>query len=455
MRKSLIIACLVAMAGLSATAQNSAINTAIFAKQNFDYVKAKATIDKAVLHEKTSTSAKAWYYRGEIYQNIAAMKSDWDSYLEGLRLTNVTEYSKALDKAKNPEALDEIKNLSDDPSAIAFESYMKSRSFDTKGKHKNDIDNNLRSLTIVDFNEAGKLYNEGTKGKEVDKDMLMASYNFYDRVLTMVDAMGPVAQVSFKFDLTSGDDDDGDAMDEELKFIHFYMARVAYYSDQNDLAKAKYQELIDMKYESADIYRELANIYASEDNVQAQKDLWATARENLVGNNEIAIDEAAFYQRIGETDVLFDKLEEAIRLNPDEPSLYNVLGGIYTQKIVSHNNEVHSEEPDEASQLSDEDYKKYFARAEELLGTAQEMAPSEPSNWTQLGSLYLSEGLVAYNSNNGLSFSAADQKKSKVYVEQFKASFAKAKVQFEKALEVDPENQDAAKYLKQIELWSN
>lgn len=450
MRKSLLIACVVTLAGLSAYAQNSAINTAIFAKQNFDYVKAKASIDKAVAHEKTSTSAKAWYIHGEIYQNIAAMKSDWDNYLLGLRNISMTEYTKA--QTKTNEEIEEIQNLSDDPSAVSFDSYMKSVQFDAKGKYKNDIDRNLRSLTIVDFNKAGELYNDGVKGSEVDKEMLKSSYNYYERVLKMIDAMTAASQESFKSDLTSGDDEDGDAMDIELNFIDFYMARVAYYSDQNEKAKKHYKKLIDLNYDSPDIYRELAAIYQEEEDVEAERNLWASARANRPADNAIAIDEAAFYQRIGETDVLFNKLEEAIKLNPETSSLYNVLGGIYTQKIVNHNNAVSSADDKEAL-LDDATYAKYHDRAEELLKKAQELDASEVSNYTQLGSLYLSEGLVAYNENNNLPIS--ESKKSAALVKQFKAAFAKAKEQFEKALTVDPENKEAKEYLNKIKLWSN
>lgn len=51
--------------------QGIAILNATTYRDQGDLIKAKEFIDKAVIHEKTSTSAKAWYYRGLIYFDLA------------------------------------------------------------------------------------------------------------------------------------------------------------------------------------------------------------------------------------------------------------------------------------------------------------------------------------------------------------------------------------------------
>jgi len=448
MRKSLSIAIALMFAALGAFAQRPAVTTAIFDIGEFNYEKAKEGLDKAVKHEKTATDPKAWYYRGVVYQNLANMKFDWNSYIGTL---DAGSYAKALEISKNEDDVKRLQNLSDDPSAVAHESFAKALEYDLKGKYKKKVDIGLMALGFVVFNEAGKLYNDGVKDGETDKDMLITAYERYQRVFDILDIMTVVKQAEFRSELTKDDE----TMDDDLHFIKFYQARVAYYADANDKAKPLYQELVDAKYESADIYRELANIYAQEKDVESERALWNTARENLPKDNAIAIDEAAFYQRIGEMDKLFGKLEEAIKLNPNEPSLYNVLGGIYASKVVEHNNNVGAEpeDKDESKILSDEDYQKYLARAEELLKKAQEMQPEEVTNYTQLGNMYASQGIVPYNANRNLGFSAADQKKGKVLQAEYKEHFTKAKTEIDKALELDPEHSEAQDLQTKLGLW--
>lgn len=68
-----IIACAALVIALQGTAvgQGVAILNATTYREQGDLVKAKEFIDKAVVHEKTSTSAKAWYYKGLIYFDLA------------------------------------------------------------------------------------------------------------------------------------------------------------------------------------------------------------------------------------------------------------------------------------------------------------------------------------------------------------------------------------------------
>lgn len=68
-----MIACAALFFALNHTvsAQGVAILNATTYREQGDLIKAKEFIDKAVLHEKTSTSAKAWYYKGLIYFDLA------------------------------------------------------------------------------------------------------------------------------------------------------------------------------------------------------------------------------------------------------------------------------------------------------------------------------------------------------------------------------------------------
>ena len=123
---ALIVTCL---SGSLAYSQNAKVQTAYnFYKPEYkQYDKAKEAIDEAVLNEKTSTSAKAWYYRGLIYQ--------------------------ALYKDKN------YGSLCNNCLQIAFESYKKSLELDPKNEWV-DIINSLQIPAIVnqEFNQGVEFF---------------------------------------------------------------------------------------------------------------------------------------------------------------------------------------------------------------------------------------------------------------------------------------------------------
>ena len=76
---------------------------------------AKEAIDEAVQNEKTIGDAKAWFYRGNIYLDIA---------------NSTDEKFRALDP---------------DPLAVAYESYQRATQLDSKGEYKIDITKNTPS----------------------------------------------------------------------------------------------------------------------------------------------------------------------------------------------------------------------------------------------------------------------------------------------------------------------
>jgi tetratricopeptide (TPR) repeat protein len=247
-------------------------------------------------------------------------------------------------------------------------------------------------------------------------------------------------------------------LDAELHLVRFNMANAAFNAESWDLAEKEYQALVQVKLPEFMVYRNLSYIYKQRNDMDALRTLWNQATDNFDGSTELgrslALEEAVFYQEIGELEVLIEKLRDAINLDPTNASLYNVLGGIYTQKIVDHNNALSDETADQTKKLQDDVYTTMFADAEKLLLKAQELDAKEPTNFTQLGSLYLSEGLVAYNQNQRLTSSKSDLAKGKVLTEKYRASFAKAQVQFEKGLEVDDKNKAALEYLSKIHIWN-
>ena len=70
---------------------------------------AKQAIDEASQDEKTIMDAKTWFYRGNIYYDIAVSTEE------------------------------KYRNLDPDPFGVAYQSYMKAKELDTKGEFSADI----------------------------------------------------------------------------------------------------------------------------------------------------------------------------------------------------------------------------------------------------------------------------------------------------------------------------
>lgn len=68
--KKILLTALAAASISVASAQNSAVNSAILNHKNGTLDKAQADINKAIEHKKTKDKAKTWFYRGVIYQDM-------------------------------------------------------------------------------------------------------------------------------------------------------------------------------------------------------------------------------------------------------------------------------------------------------------------------------------------------------------------------------------------------
>jgi tetratricopeptide (TPR) repeat protein len=68
--KKVLLTALAAASISVATAQNSAVNSAVLNHKNGTLDKAQADINKAIEHPKTKDKAKTWFYRGVIYQDM-------------------------------------------------------------------------------------------------------------------------------------------------------------------------------------------------------------------------------------------------------------------------------------------------------------------------------------------------------------------------------------------------
>jgi tetratricopeptide (TPR) repeat protein len=127
MKTALLIALMSTLTFGQVFAQSQKVQSAQIYLRSGELDRALPAIEEAVVHEKTMSSAKAWYYRGEVYLAIFG--------------TDRPEFQKLVTA---------------DPLLVALESYRKCKSLDTQDDFGADI--NKKMLSIV-----GELYNRGVE----------------------------------------------------------------------------------------------------------------------------------------------------------------------------------------------------------------------------------------------------------------------------------------------------
>ncbi|MBN1651009.1 MAG: tetratricopeptide repeat protein [Bacteroidales bacterium] len=361
MKKITLILVLMFSISLITTAQNGKRNSA---KVNLDagkIEKAKELIDLAVAHEKTMNDAKTWLIYGEVYAEIGT----------------------STDAA--------IAALDSDALAKAMEGFKKAASLDEKNTLYLEMSTNVLKL-------ANSLYTKGILAFEAED--FPQAINWFDRA----------SEANATIDVV-------DTM------TIYATALSASNGGVDDVAKAKYTQLIEMDYNNPAIYSELANIYKKEDNFDKAEEVLGAGREKYPENNGILIAEINILLGQGRFDEVIAKLKKSIELEPENASLYLALGDSY--KEVKNN--------DEAI--------KYYLQALEI-------NPDYFLALYNLGVVYYSRAFDLNMEANDLPFDATE--KYKAVMAEANEYFLKGLPYFERAYAIDSEDPDVIKALRQI-----
>lgn len=124
--KKLLLAAILLLGTQQLVAQNQKVQSAILYNRHGELDKALAAIEEAVNNPKTSESAKAWYYRGEIYLGIFGNEA--------------------------------FASLSSDPLSLALESYVRSLKLDTKNDFSDDSRRKIASAKANIYNRGVESY---------------------------------------------------------------------------------------------------------------------------------------------------------------------------------------------------------------------------------------------------------------------------------------------------------
>lgn len=267
--KKFMLTAVAALGMQLAFAQNSAVTNAILHQKNGTLDKARTEIDKAVVHEKTANSAKAWFTKAEIY---AAMVG-------------------------NPV----YGTLVADPAQEAAVAYDKAITLDKPGgEYAKQAQEKKKAISEALYVNA---LNEGVKFNQEQK------FNEALQAFTKAQQHNPQDTTAY-----------------------LYAAIMAEQAENYSAAKENYRKLIGLNYTKPNVYNRLYYITSQVEKNEAEslKVLEEGLKANP-NNKDLMLTELDTYIKAGKAQQAIEKLQKAIEVDPNNVSLYLVLGQVYEQ----------------------------------------------------------------------------------------------------------------------------
>ncbi|MFI5171932.1 MAG: hypothetical protein ACHQFW_06050 [Chitinophagales bacterium] len=386
-------------------AQNSKVNTASAAIYSAEYEKAREAIEEAALNEKTKGQAKTWFYRGRIYNLIA--------------LDTTGKFSSV-----------------EDPAGKALESFRIALSLEDVKNFKSDIAGELLTTYGLFFAKGANAYNAGN-----NEDAYKYFSKAYEANQLQIEA------------------DPKTILDKGLIFNIGLMAER---TNRTDEAIMNYQKLVDMKYEESYLYSRLANLYAANGREDEGIKVIEAGRTAFPQDKELMIAELNYYITNNNLNILVDKLDKAIELDPKNTELYFVLGVTYGQLYTIYADSLEAlkkMKPSEtigADQLkilkaeTDKKATEAFNNAVKTYETAINYEPGRFDVNLNLGALYYNQAAAISNVMKNLGIEEADEAEFQRLKTQRTALFIKGLPYFENAHQIDPSDLETMIALKEI-----
>ena len=313
-------------------AQNGAVTNAIFYQRDSNYVKAKEEIDKAVVHEKTQNSPKAWYTKGEIY--------------EGIALSNKKE----------------IKTLDSNAVFSALEAYQKSISFDKpNGAYAKQSQQRLENVWVILVNTGINKY----QNRKFDNALI------YFSKAQEIKPNDTTAYVYATFATEAkGDLQGSNTLFEQLLKLNY--KSVAMYHILNRYAaevEKNYEKAIDYINKGKAFYpNEIVfitdefNVYLSQGKSELAKQKLEEAVQKDSNNSLLFFNLGVINEQIGSKEKAAEYYQKAIDINPNNTDALFNLGAYHYHKAAALY--------EQANKLP---FKDYATKGKELEGKGNEL----------------------------------------------------------------------------------
>ena len=266
--KKLIVLLLTVFMLTGLSAQTNKRTSAFNYLKNGKLDKAKEYIDPCIDHEKTMNVAKTWYYRGDIYLQIA--------------LSTKPEY-----KELDPNAMN-----------VAYESYKRCTELDTKGEYEAIIAKNFEIIAAHFFNTGVAKYNE--KAYQVAAESFETCYDVslgYGKTDTTA-----LANVALSYEMAGN----------------------------YDKALETNKMLLGIGRIDTLVYNSIASIYLNNLDDEATAEAYIVeGREKFPEDYQLLISETNLYLARGENEKAVANLEKALETDPENKTIWFALGVNY------------------------------------------------------------------------------------------------------------------------------
>ena len=282
---------------------------------------------------------------------------------------------------------EEWNQLAENPLAEALDAYNNLEKYDTKGRYADEL-NQGKGFIIA------KIFEEGVNNfNEQNYEAAIANFGV----------------------ILEGNPEDTIAL--------YNSALAAERSGDDELTRKFYGKLIEMDYDQPEMYRSLGNNYLLSGDTAKGLEVIEMGRARYPEYNGLVIDELNIYIAQNRLDVAIGKLEEAIKVDPENKTLYFALGAA-------------------ADNIGE------FEKASNAYKKAIEIDPEYFAANYNLGAMYYNKGVNIVQEANKLPISKT--KEYEAAKTRFIAEFNKALPYLEKALEIEPNDRNTLISLKEV-----
>lgn len=359
---------------------------------------AKDAIDRAMATDAGKASGAAWQLKGDIYNEIAS------------QIVQVRQLGFG-----KMEELPQVET----PALQAFEAFQKAMELGVKSFEKKDA---LKGIGLVQ----GNLANLGIYKYE-DQDYANA-YHDFKAVIDAHDILKKNGEKS--------------TLDVETDYNNqMYISGLAALSaNMKPEARMYFEKLYMMKYDKPVVYEAMFQL-DSEKDIEAAYKYLEEGRKRYPDEVSILFAVINYNLKTGKLDQLLTELKAAIEKEPDNISLYSVLGNVYDQLY---------QKADQAGETAKSE--AYFNDALKYYGEATKRDPKYVDAHYSIGALYYNRAALLTKQMNTLAddYSKEGLKKYEALKAKILAEFELALPHFQRAESIDPNDMNTLIALKEI-----
>lgn len=395
--------------------------TAVMAQTGEDALKAaKKAIDNYALTNDATKLTEAVDMAAKAMQD-ATVAADSRALVEvgDIYASAVNAYIIARSTSADPKATEKLVQA---PAVKAAEAYMAAYKNADPKKGKSAMKSAMKGL-------------QGLQGNISNEGIYAIQDGNYEESMTAF----KTSVMAHEFLIANGEESAINA--EKLNDEKYYAGLSAILLKKFDVAEPMFLALYEAKYDDASLYDGLYKIYEAKGDMQSAGKYLSEGRAAFPEETSLLFTEINYYLSEGRLGELTGKLDEAIKKEPDNTSLYATLGQVYEQLYTQA-----TEEGDKAAAMD------YFEKAKSKYEEGLKKDPEAARLIYSLGAMIYNRGaamsqqLVELDSD----YTKEGQKKYEALKAEVDAEFDKALPYFQKAEMTEPGDLNTLIALKEM-----